>query len=68
MTEPRGGDGGHLRRGRLVPAERVELDTVVLLPHVASGTVETRREMERLTLRNLDEFHATFGTREGDGL
>lgn len=39
-----------------VPVELLELDTVVLLPHVASGTVQTRGEMERLTLRNLDEF------------
>jgi lactate dehydrogenase-like 2-hydroxyacid dehydrogenase len=42
-----------------VPDELLELDNVVLLPHVASGTVETRAEMERLTLRNLDEFLRT---------
>ena len=28
----------------------------VLLPHVVSGTVETRAAMEELTLRNLDSF------------
>lgn len=42
-----------------VPAALFELDNVVLLPHVGSGTVETRAEMEALTLRNLDEFLAT---------
>lgn len=41
-----------------VPAALFELDNVVLLPHVGSGTVETRAEMEALTLRNLDEFLA----------
>jgi lactate dehydrogenase-like 2-hydroxyacid dehydrogenase len=39
-----------------VPAELLTLDNVVLLPHVGSGTVETRAAMEQLTLRNLDEF------------
>jgi lactate dehydrogenase-like 2-hydroxyacid dehydrogenase len=39
-----------------VPTELLAQDNVVLLPHVASGTVETRLAMERLTLRNLDEF------------
>jgi len=42
-----------------VPEELFALDTVVLLPHVASGTVQTRAAMEALTLRNLDEFQAT---------
>jgi lactate dehydrogenase-like 2-hydroxyacid dehydrogenase len=42
-----------------VPAALFELDNVVLLPHVGSGTVETRAEMEALTLRNLDEFLAS---------
>ncbi|MGW0159879.1 2-hydroxyacid dehydrogenase [Mycobacterium sp. NPDC003323] len=41
-----------------VPAELFELDNVVLLPHVGSGTVQTRAAMEALTLRNLDEFLA----------
>ena len=39
-----------------VPSELVALDNVVLLPHVGSGTVETRAAMEALTLRNLEEF------------
>jgi lactate dehydrogenase-like 2-hydroxyacid dehydrogenase len=34
----------------------VELARGVLLPHVASGTVETRAAMQELTLRNLDSF------------
>ncbi|MEV0672892.1 2-hydroxyacid dehydrogenase [Mycobacterium sp. NPDC050441] len=39
-----------------VPAALTELDNVVLLPHVASGTVETRAAMEALVLANLDRF------------
>lgn len=42
-----------------VPEVLVSLDNVVLLPHVASGTVQTRAAMEALTLRNLDAFLAT---------
>jgi lactate dehydrogenase-like 2-hydroxyacid dehydrogenase len=42
-----------------VPVELLGMDTVVLLPHVGSGTVETRAAMEALTLRNLDEFLAS---------
>jgi lactate dehydrogenase-like 2-hydroxyacid dehydrogenase len=42
-----------------VPDELFALDNVVLLPHVASGTVQTRAAMEQLTLRNLDAFLAT---------
>lgn len=41
-----------------VPDALLALDNVVLLPHVGSGTVETRAAMERLTLDNLDEFLA----------
>ncbi|MFI7581565.1 2-hydroxyacid dehydrogenase [Kocuria sp. M1N1S27] len=41
-----------------VPAALRELDTVVLLPHVGSATVETRREMAELTLRNLRSYLA----------
>lgn len=41
-----------------VPAALLELDNVVLLPHVASGTEETRAAMEQLTLDNLDRFLA----------
>ncbi|MGE0219593.1 2-hydroxyacid dehydrogenase [Mycolicibacterium sp.] len=42
-----------------VPEELFGLDTVVLLPHVGSGTVQTRAAMEDLTLRNLDAFLRT---------
>lgn len=41
-----------------VPAELMALDNVVLLPHLASGTVETRAVMEQLTLDNLDRWLA----------
>ncbi|MFD4323622.1 hypothetical protein ACFWQC_03245 [Nocardioides sp. NPDC058538] len=34
------------------------LDNVVLLPHLASGTVESRAAMEQLTLDNLDRWLA----------
>jgi lactate dehydrogenase-like 2-hydroxyacid dehydrogenase len=39
-----------------VPEALLSMDNVVVLPHVGSGTVETRAAMEQLTLRNLDEF------------
>ncbi len=42
-----------------VPEALLTLDNVVLLPHVGSGTVETRAAMEELTLRNLESFLAT---------
>ncbi|MCZ0727313.1 2-hydroxyacid dehydrogenase [Mycolicibacterium iranicum] len=42
-----------------VPEELFALNNVVLLPHVASGTEQTRAAMEALTLRNLDSFLAT---------
>jgi lactate dehydrogenase-like 2-hydroxyacid dehydrogenase len=42
-----------------VPEALSTMDNVVLLPHVASGTVETRAAMEELTLRNLDGFLRT---------
>lgn len=42
-----------------VPSELLEMDNVVVLPHVGSGTVETRAAMEELTLRNLDSFLKT---------
>ena len=41
-----------------VPEALLALDTVVLLPHVGSGTTETRAAMEALTLQNLDEYLA----------
>lgn len=42
-----------------VPVELLALNNVVLLPHVASGTEQTRAAMEDLTLRNLDQFLKT---------
>jgi lactate dehydrogenase-like 2-hydroxyacid dehydrogenase len=39
-----------------VPEALLAMDNVVLLPHVGSGTVETRAAMEDLTLRNLAGF------------
>ncbi|KWX23219.1 hydroxyacid dehydrogenase [Mycolicibacterium wolinskyi] len=39
-----------------VPEPLLTMDNVVLLPHVGSGTVETRAAMEALTLANLDKF------------
>jgi lactate dehydrogenase-like 2-hydroxyacid dehydrogenase len=39
-----------------VPETLLTMDNVVVLPHVASGTVETRAAMEDLTLRNLNSF------------
>lgn len=40
-------------------AELLSLDNVVLAPHIASGTHETRRAMADLVLRNLAQFIAT---------
>ncbi|MEV7649420.1 2-hydroxyacid dehydrogenase [Arthrobacter sp. NPDC089319] len=39
-----------------VPAELMELENVVLLPHVGSGTHETRADMAALTLENLRSY------------
>jgi lactate dehydrogenase-like 2-hydroxyacid dehydrogenase len=39
-----------------VPAALLDLDSVVLLPHLASGTVETRADMVRLTLDNVEAW------------
>jgi len=44
-----------------VPAELLDLDNVVLLPHIASATVETREAMGELAFRNLQQF-MTDGT------
>ena len=41
-----------------VPAELMTLDNVVLLPHIASATRETRQAMEALTVANLRAFYA----------
>jgi hydroxypyruvate reductase len=42
-----------------VPQELLDLDNVILLPHVASGTEETRRAMGDLVLANLRSYFAT---------
>ncbi|WP_439029109.1 2-hydroxyacid dehydrogenase [Gordonia terrae] len=42
-----------------VPAALLSMDNVVLLPHLASGTVETRAAMQDLTLANLDTYLRT---------
>ncbi|GAB2685358.1 2-hydroxyacid dehydrogenase [Saccharopolyspora gloriosae] len=44
-----------------VPAPLLELDNVLLLPHIASATHETRQAMGELTFHNLDRF-MTDGT------
>lgn len=41
-----------------VPERLLELDNVVLLPHLASGTVETRQAMAALALDNIAQFIA----------
>ena len=40
-----------------VPEALIRLDNVVLQPHVASGTVETRRAMGMLVVNNLLAFY-----------
>jgi len=42
-----------------VPEAFFALDNVVLLPHVASGTTETRQAMADLVFENLRRFFAT---------
>ena len=42
-----------------VPAELLALDNVVLTPHVASGTEETRAAMADLVIENLHSFFAS---------
>lgn len=39
-----------------VPEELLDLDNVVLLPHLGSGTVETRADMRQLVLDNLSSW------------
>lgn len=45
----------------VVPQQLREMDNVVVLPHVGSGTARTRAAMTALTLRNLDQY-LTRGT------
>lgn len=42
-----------------VPAPLLAMDNVVLLPHIGSASLETRRAMEDLVVRNLEAFFAT---------
>lgn len=42
-----------------VPERLLALDQVVLLPHLASATNETRQAMAKLVVDNLDSFYAT---------
>lgn len=42
-----------------VPEPLLELDSVVLLPHVGSATTSTRRAMAELLLRNVEQFLST---------
>jgi len=42
-----------------VPQELLELDNAVLLPHVASASVPTRRAMGQLVVDNLAAWFAT---------
>ncbi len=44
-----------------VPRELIAMDNVVLLPHVGSGTVTTRRAMGQLVLDNLTSWFAGRG-------
>lgn len=46
-----------------VPAALMALDNVVLTPHTASATHETRRAMADLVLENLESFYATSAVR-----
>lgn len=46
-----------------VPAALIALDNVVLTPHTASATHETRRAMADLVLENLESFFATGAVR-----
>jgi len=46
-----------------VPQALLGLDNVVLAPHMASGTHETREAMEALLLENLEEFFRTGDVR-----
>ena len=39
-----------------VPVELLDMDNVVLQPHLASATTETRDAMAQLVVDNLDQF------------
>ncbi|MNL75781.1 Glyoxylate/hydroxypyruvate reductase B [compost metagenome] len=42
-----------------VPEALFRLDNVVVLPHIASATHETRQAMAELVFENLQQFFAT---------
>jgi lactate dehydrogenase-like 2-hydroxyacid dehydrogenase len=42
-----------------VPEALLPLDNVVMTPHIASSTLETRQAMEELVLKNLENFFST---------
>jgi len=42
-----------------VPDAMKQMDNVVLMPHVASATHETRAQMSRLVLENVDAYLST---------
>ncbi|QLL07604.1 2-hydroxyacid dehydrogenase [Mycobacterium vicinigordonae] len=42
-----------------VPSELLELDNVVLFPHIGSATARTRKAMALLAIRNLDSYLET---------
>ena len=44
-----------------VPQELIEMENVVLLPHVGSGSVETRRAMDQLVADNIISWFAGNG-------
>jgi lactate dehydrogenase-like 2-hydroxyacid dehydrogenase len=48
-----------------IPNQLLELDNVVLLPHVASATHETRQAMSELVFENLDSYTKTGKVKVG---
>nr|WP_315235943.1 2-hydroxyacid dehydrogenase [uncultured Albidiferax sp.] len=48
-----------------VPQRLLALDNVVLLPHLASATHETRQAMAEMVVQNLDAFYATGAVQAG---
>jgi lactate dehydrogenase-like 2-hydroxyacid dehydrogenase len=50
-----------------VPTALFALDNVVLLPHIASATHETREAMAQLVLENLESFFATGSVKVAAG-
>jgi lactate dehydrogenase-like 2-hydroxyacid dehydrogenase len=41
-----------------VPQELIEADNVVLIPHIASNTFETRHDMDRCVIENITSWFA----------